>query len=142
MGGTVFGFYAAIYYWYPKMTGRMLDEKLGVLHFLTGFISYNAVFWPMHRLGVIGMIRRTHTYYITTDDFQALPEWAADWNMMISVSAFLFFASNLFLVANMIKSLIRGEKAPADPWGGWSFEIGKRFQRLMVADDTAEEGSH
>jgi cytochrome c oxidase subunit 1 len=175
VGGTVFGFYAAIYYWYPKMTGRMLDEKLGVLHFLTGFISYNAVFWPMHRLGVIGMIRRTHTYYITTDDFQALPEWAADWNMMISVSAFLFFASNLFLVANMIKSLIRGEKAPADPWGGWSFEwmtssppptpsfdpndiptlkdanehvanepgkIGKWFQRLMVADDTAEEGSH
>ena len=95
--------------------------------------------------------------------------------MMISVSAFLFFASNLFLVANMIKSLIRGEKAPADPWGGWSFEwmtssppptpsfdphdipilkdanehvanepgkIGKWFQRLMVADDTAEEGSH
>ena len=175
VGGTVFGFYAAIYYWYPKMTGRMLDEKLGVLHFLTGFISYNAVFWPMHRLGVIGMIRRTHTYYITTDDFQALPEWAADWNMMISVSAFLFFASNLFMVANMIKSLFRGEKAPADPWGGWSFEwmtssppptpsfdphniptlmnanehvanepgkLGKWFQRLMVADDAAEEGSH
>ena len=175
VGGTVFGFFAAIYYWYPKMTGRMLDERLGVLHFLTGFISYNALFWPMHRLGVVGMIRRTHTYYITTDDFQALPEWAADWNMMISISAFLFFASNLILVANMIKSLVRGEKAPADPWGGWSFEwmtssppptpsfdphdiptlkdanehvanepgkIGKWFQRLMVADDTVEEGSH
>ena len=122
VGGTVFGFFAAIYYWYPKMTGRMLDERLGVLHFLTAFISYNALFWPMHRLGVVGMIRRTHTYYITTDDFQALPEWAADWNMLISVSAFLFFASNLLLVVNMIKSLIRGEKAPADPWGGWSFE--------------------
>ena len=175
VGGTVFGFYAAIYYWYPKMTGRMLDERLGVLHFLTGFISYNALFWPMHRLGVVGMIRRTHTYYITTDDFQALPEWAADWNMLISISAFLFFASNLFLVANMIKTLVRGEKAPADPWGGWSFEWmtssppptpsfdphnlpvlsdanehvanepgkwGKWFQRLMVADDVAEEGSH
>ena len=175
VGGTVFGFYAAIYYWYPKMTGRMLDERLGVLHFLTGFISYNALFWPMHRLGVVGMIRRTHTYYITTDDFQALPEWAADWNMLISISAFLFFASNLFLVANMIKTLVRGEKAPADPWGGWSFEWmcssppptpsfdphnlpvltdanehvanepgrwGKWFQRLMVADDAAEEGSH
>ena len=122
VGGTVFGFFAAIYYWYPKMTGRMLDERLGVLHFLTAFISYNALFWPMHRLGVVGMIRRTHTYYITTDDIQALPEWASDWNMLISVSAFLFFASNLLLVVNMIKSLIRGEKAPADPWGGWSFE--------------------
>ena len=50
VGGTVFGFYAAIYYWFPKMSGRMLDEKLGVLHFLVGFISYNALFWPMHRL--------------------------------------------------------------------------------------------
>jgi len=122
VGGTVFGFFAAIYYWYPKMTGRMLDERLGVLHFLTAFISYNALFWPMHRLGVVGMIRRTHTYYITTDDIQALPEWAADWNMLISVSAFLFFASNLLMVVNMVKSLVRGEKAPADPWGGWSFE--------------------
>ena len=122
VGGTVFGFFAAIYYWYPKMTGRMLDERLGVLHFLTAFISYNALFWPMHRLGVVGMIRRTHTYYITTDDFNALPEWAADWNMLISMSAFLFFASNLIMVYNMIKSLVRGDKAPADPWGGWSFE--------------------
>ena len=122
VGGTVFGFFAAIYYWYPKMTGRMLDVRLGVLHFLTAFISYNALFWPMHRLGVVGMIRRTHTYYITTDDFNALPEWAADWNMLISMSAFLFFASNLILVYNMIKTLVRGDKAPADPWGGWSFE--------------------
>ena len=122
VGGTVFGMFAAIYYWFPKMTGRMLDERLGVLHFLTGFIAYNAVFWPMHRLGVVGMIRRTHTYYITTADIQALPEWAADWNMQISIAAYVFFASNLILVVNMIKSLIRGEKAPADPWGGWSFE--------------------
>ncbi|HIM13144.1 MAG TPA: hypothetical protein EYM62_00425 [Candidatus Poseidoniales archaeon] len=122
VGGTVFGMFAAIYYWFPKMTGRMLDERLGVLHFLTGFIAYNAVFWPMHRLGVVGMIRRTHTYYITTADIQALPEWAADWNMQISIAAYVFFASNLILVFNMIKSLIRGEKAPADPWGGWSFE--------------------
>lgn len=122
VGGTVFGMFAAIYYWYPKMTGRMLDERLGTLHFLIGFISYNGIFWPMHRLGVVGMPRRTHTYFITTDDFTSLPEWAADWNLFISVSAFIFFFSNLILVANMLTSLVRGQKAPADPWGGWSFE--------------------
>jgi heme/copper-type cytochrome/quinol oxidase subunit 1 len=104
------------------MTGRMLDERLGTLHFLIGFISYNGIFWPMHRLGVVGMPRRTHTYFITTDDFTSLPEWAADWNLFISVCAFIFFFSNLILVANMLTSLVRGQKAPADPWGGWSFE--------------------
>ncbi len=122
VGGTVFGFFAAIYYWYPKMTGRMLDERLGTLHFLTAFVTYNGIFWPMHRLGVIGMPRRTHTYFITTDDFTNLPEWAADWNLFISVCAFLFFFSNFILVINMLVSLVRGQKAPADPWGGWSFE--------------------
>ncbi len=122
VGGTVFGFFAAIYYWYPKMTGRMLDERLGTLHFLTAFVTYNGIFWPMHRLGVVGMPRRTHTYFITTDDFTNLPEWAADWNLFISVCAFLFFFSNFILVINMLVSLVRGQKAPADPWGGWSFE--------------------
>ncbi len=123
VGGTVFGFYAAIYYWWPKMTGRMMDERLGGIHFLTGFISYNALFWPMHRLGVWGMARRHHTYFVTTEEAMgALPMEAAGWNMFVSVSAFLFFFSNFFLIANMIKTVIRGEKAPADPWGGWSFE--------------------
>jgi len=122
VGGTVFGFFSAIYYWYPKMTGRMMDERLGTLHFLTAFVSYNGIFWPMHRLGVVGMARRQHTYFITTEDFNALPEWAADWNLFISVSAFLFFFSNFIMIANMLISLVRGQKAPADPWGGWSFE--------------------
>ena len=122
VGGTVFGFFAAIYYWYPKMTGRMMDERLGTLHFLTAFISYNGVFWPMHRLGVWGMARRHHTYFISTDDFANLPPEAADWNLFISVSAFLFFLSNFIMVANMVISYLRGAKAPADPWGGWSFE--------------------
>ena len=123
VGGTVFGFFSAIYYWFPKMTGRMLDERLGVLHFLTAFISYNGVFWPMHRLGIWGMARRHHTYFISTEEAMgSLPAEAAGWNMFISISAFLFFFSNFILIANMIKSVVRGQKAPADPWGGWSFE--------------------
>jgi cytochrome c oxidase subunit 1 len=101
----------------------MLDERLGVLHFLTAFISYNGLFWPMHRLGIWGMARRHHTYFISTEEAMgSLPAEAAGWNMFISISAFLFFFSNFILIANMIKSVIRGQKAPADPWGGWSFE--------------------
>ena len=123
VGGTVFGFVAGIYYWFPKVTGKMLDERLGAIHFLVGFVSYNALFWPMHRLGVWGMARRHHTYFITTEEaLGALPPEAAGWNMFITVSAFVFMASFFILVANMIISSIRGVDAPADPWGGWSFE--------------------
>ena len=122
VGGTVFGLFAAIYYWFPKISGKMLDERLGTLHFLTAFIAYNGIFWPMHRLGVWGMPRRTHTYFISTSEFSSLPAEAADWNMFITVCAFLFFASNLILVFNIIKTVIKGDPAPNDPWGGWSLE--------------------
>ena len=122
VGGIIFGLYSGIYYWFPKATGRMMNEKVGVIHFITGFISYNLVFWPMHRLGIQGMPRRQHTYFITTDEYFALPAEAADWNMLITVAAFMFFASNLILVYNMISSGLRGQKAPSDPWGGWSME--------------------
>ncbi len=122
VGGIVFGLYSGIYYWFPKATGRMMNEKIGILHFMTGFISYNLIFWPMHRLGIQGMPRRQHTYFITTDEYFALPPEAADWNMLITVAAFMFFASNLILVYNMISSGLRGQKAPSDPWGGWSME--------------------
>lgn len=135
VGGTVFGLFCGVYYWFPKMTGKMLSEKLGVLHFLTAFITYNGLFWPMHRLGVVGMARRHHTYFISVDEVRgvngeviteavvgALPPEVAGWNMFITISAILFFFSNFILIANVIISLIRGDKAPADPWGGWSFE--------------------
>ena len=122
VGGIIFGLYAGIYYWFPKATGRMMNEKVGVIHFITGFISYNLVFWPMHRLGIQGIPRMQHTYFITTDEYFALPAEAADWNMLITIAAFMFFASNLILVYNMISSGLRGQKAPSDPWGGWSME--------------------
>ena len=62
IGGTVFGLFAGL--WYPKATGRKLNETLGLWHFMIGFASYNAAFWPMHALGIMGMPRRTHTYTI------------------------------------------------------------------------------
>ena len=72
VGGTVFGLFCGVYYWFPKMSGKMLDERLGVLHFLTAFITYNGVFWPMHRLGVWGMARRHHTYFISVDEVRGV----------------------------------------------------------------------
>ena len=122
VGGIIFGLYSGIYYWFPKATGKMMNEKLGIIHFITGFTSYNMVFWPMHRLGIWGMTRRQHTYFITTEDYFALPPEATDWNMMITIAAFCFFASNLILVYNILSSALRGAKAPDNPWGGWSFE--------------------
>ena len=114
VGGVVFGLFSAIYYWYPKWTGRLLNEKLGLLHFLTAFISYNAAFWPMHRLGIMGMPRRTHSY--------AVDSGYGDLNMTITIWAIIFGLSNLIMVVNMIYSQKRGQEAGPDPWGGWSLE--------------------
>ena len=126
VGGTVFGLFAAIYYWYPKMTGKMMDERLGILHFLIAFISYNGLFWPMHKLGLMGMTRRHHTYFIQANEYSdvvgTLPPEVASWNTFITINAFIFGLSTLIMVTNMVMTLVKGKKAPADPWGGWSFE--------------------
>ncbi len=126
VGGVVFGLFSAIYYWYPKMTGKMMNEKLGMLHFLIAFISYNGLFWPMHKLGLLGMTRRHHTYFIQANEYSdvvgTLPAEIASWNMFISINGFIFGLSTIIMVYNMIITLVKGKKAPADPWGGWSFE--------------------
>ena len=81
---------------------------------MIGFASYNAAFWPMHALGIMGMPRRTHTYTIESG--------FAEYNAAVSTFAFIFGISQLLLVWNIIYSAKRGEKAGKDPWGGWSFE--------------------
>ena len=68
------------------------------------------------------MARRHHTWFVSVDEYANIPAEMASWNLFISVSAFLFFFSNFILIGNMIKTIISGKKAPADPWGGWSFE--------------------
>ena len=114
IGGTVFGIFAGIYYWYPKAIGRKMDERLGLWHFLISFSSYNAAFWPMHKLGVEGMPRRTHTYMMETG--------FGEYNMAVTVFAFIFGLSQLILVWNLVASSRRGRVAGNDPWGGWSLE--------------------
>jgi len=114
IGGTVFALFSGIYYWYPKATGKKLDETLGLWHFLIGFSAYNATFWPMHALGIMGMPRRTHSYTVESG--------FAEYNMAVSIFSLIFGLSQLLLVWNIIKSNRHGEPAGKDPWGGWSLE--------------------
>ena len=114
IGGTVFALFSGVYYWYPKATGKKLDETLGLWHFLIGFSAYNATFWPMHALGIMGMPRRTHSYTVESG--------FAEYNIAISIFSFIFGLSQLLLVWNIIKSNRHGEPAGKDPWGGWSLE--------------------
>ncbi len=113
VGGTIFGMFSAIYYWYPKATGRKLDEKLGLLHFVITFVAMNATFWPMHQLGIEGMPRRYHTY--TVDSWTEL-------NSFITISALIMGSAQLILAWNLVRSYKYGEESGKDPWGGWSLE--------------------
>src|SRR3954447_15147995 len=111
-GGSVFTIFAGIYYWFPKMTGRMYDEKLGKLHFWLTFVGFNLTFFPMHILGTEGMPRRVADY---------LPKFA-DLNMFISLASFGLGASTIVFLYNMITSWRFGELAPANPWRAMTLE--------------------
>jgi cytochrome c oxidase subunit 1 len=111
-GGSVFTIFAGIYYWFPKMTGRMYDERLGKLHFWLTFVGFNLTFFPMHILGTEGMPRRVADY---------LPRFA-DLNMFISLASFGLGASTVVFLYNMITSWRFGEIAPANPWRAMTLE--------------------
>ncbi|MBX5475051.1 MAG: cytochrome c oxidase subunit I [Thermoleophilia bacterium] len=111
-GGSVFTIFAGIYYWFPKMTGRMYDERLGKLHFWLTFVSFNLTFFPMHLVGVEGMPRRVSDY---------APKFA-DLNLFMSLASFALGASVLVFLYNMITSWRNGERAPANPWRALTLE--------------------
>jgi cytochrome c oxidase subunit I len=113
-GGTVFGIFAGIYYWFPKMTGRMYDERLGVAHFWLMFIGFNAAFLPQHMLGLMGMQRRIYTY-----DREGLFEW---YNLVSSLGSFLMGIAILVFIWNMTKSWRSGARVGNDPWGADTLE--------------------
>jgi len=111
-GGSLFTIYAGVYYWFPKMTGRMYDERLGRMHFWSTFVFFNLTFAPMHLIGVQGMPRRVADY----------PEEFAGWNLAISLSSFLLGLSTLLFVYNMVASWRGGPRAPANPWRALTLE--------------------
>ena len=116
-GGSIFGAFAAIYYWFPKMFGRMLNEPLGKVHFWTTFITYNVAFFPMHILGVGGMMRRI--YNPVQYEFLQHLQW---WNVLITYGAFALGLAQIFFVINFFWSLFAGKRAPANPWNATTLE--------------------
>jgi len=105
VGASVFGLFAAFYYWFPKMTGRMYNEFLGKLHFALSMISFNLLYFPMYLL--MDMPRRIVTYNV--------PSWALP-NLLATIGAYIFGAVQFILVANFIHSLRNGSPAPQNPW--------------------------
>ncbi len=113
-GGSVFGVFAGLYYWFPKMTGRRLNETIGKIHFLLMFIGFNMTFFPMHLLGLSGMPRRIA-------DYSATAGWN-DLNLVASIGGFLIAFSMLPFLWNVFVSLRSGEPAGDDPWEGNTLE--------------------
>jgi cytochrome c oxidase subunit 1 len=113
-GGTVFGLMAGIYFWFPKVFGKMLDERLGKWNFWLAFIGFNGAFFPMHFVGLAGMPRRYYTY--------AEDSGWGPWNLVITIGAFVLASSFLVFIYNVFKSLRHGEPAPDDPWDAATLE--------------------
>jgi cytochrome c oxidase subunit 1 len=112
VGGEIFALFAGIYYWFPKMTGRMYNETLAKLHFWWMFIGFNLTFFTMHLPGVKGMNRRIADYPSSLDDL----------NLIVSLSGFFLGASFLVFIYNMINAWIRGPVAEANPWRARTLE--------------------
>jgi cytochrome c oxidase subunit I len=114
VGGILFAILAALHYWFPKMSGRMLSEKLGRLTFWLMVIGFNGTFMIQHFLGLAGMGRRIYTY-------PDLPGWG--WmNMVSTVSAFFMAAAALVVLWNIITTLLYGPPAGDNPWEAWTLE--------------------
>jgi cytochrome c oxidase subunit 1 len=107
-GGTVFGIFAGLYYWFPKITGRMYSERLAQWHFWLLFAGFNAAFLPQHMLGLMGMPRRVYTY-----ERGGLFEW---YNLVSSVGSFIMGLAILIFLVNAIRSWRGGPRVGSDPW--------------------------
>ncbi len=114
VGGLIFGLFAGMFYWWPKMFGRLLDETLGKWAFWTFFIGFHLTFFIQHFLGLAGMQRRIYTY---------LPDdgWAME-NLISTLGAFLMGIGTIFLIVNIMITARKPQNAPADPWDGRTLE--------------------
>jgi cytochrome c oxidase subunit 1 len=113
-GGSIMGIFAGLYYWWPKMFGRRLNEGLGKIHFVLIFIGMNLTFFPMHLLGTSGMTRRIA-------DYSATAGWN-DLNLWATIGGFTIAAGMLPFLWNIFITLRHGEPAGDDPWEGSTLE--------------------
>ncbi|MDF2647494.1 MULTISPECIES: cytochrome c oxidase subunit I [unclassified Paenibacillus] len=114
VGGLILGLFAGLYYWWPKMFGRMLNEGMGKLHFWLFFIGFHLTFFPQHFLGLMGMPRRVFTYQPGYD--------LEVGNLVSTVGAFLMGIGTLVFLINIIATARKPVSAPADPWDGRTLE--------------------
>jgi cytochrome c oxidase subunit I+III len=136
IGGAVFPLFAAFYYWFPKVTGRLLGEATGKASFWLMFVAFHVTFFPMHQLGLEGMPRRIYTY---------LPGLGWDeLNLLATVGAIGFAAGVLLTFGNAAHALLFGRRAPADPWQAGTLEWATtspppnyNFQRIPVVRSRA-----
>ncbi len=113
-GGSIFALFAGVYYWFPKLLGRLLDERLGKWHFWLMFIGMNLTFFPMHLLGLMGMPRRVYTYGADTG-------WGP-LNLLETLGAFLIAFSVLVFIFNFVQTLRQPAHAPDNPWEAYTLE--------------------
>ncbi|HEY2954250.1 MAG TPA: cytochrome c oxidase subunit I [Candidatus Eisenbacteria bacterium] len=113
-GGAIMGIFAGIYYWFPKVTGRLLNERLGKIHFWGMLIAMNVTFFPMHFVGLLGMPRRVYTY-APNMGFEGM-------NQVSTIGALLLVPALLVFVWNLVTSARSGKPAGNDPWGGATLE--------------------
>ena len=113
-GGSIFALIGGVYYWFPKVTGRMLNDRIGKLNFWLMFTGFNLAFFPMHFLGLDGMPRRIYTY-------DSDMGWNL-WNAVSTSGALILGASMLIFAYNVVQSYRKGEVAGSDPWDGRTLE--------------------
>ncbi|MBK9451452.1 MAG: cbb3-type cytochrome c oxidase subunit I [Bacteroidetes bacterium] len=116
---AAFGFFAGIYHWFPKMFGKMMDPKLGTLHFWFTFLSLYLVFYPMHFIGMGGVPRRYYTY--STFQFTGIEAYM-DLSQFITISAIIGVFAQFIFIYNLFVSIRRGKEAPMNPWGSNTLE--------------------
>ncbi|HYI36799.1 MAG TPA: cbb3-type cytochrome c oxidase subunit I, partial [Thermoleophilaceae bacterium] len=113
-GGSVFGIFAGVYYWFPKMSGRLMSEGLGKASFWVMFVGFNLTFLVQHSAGLSGMPRRIY-------DYPADAGWAA-FNMISTIGSFMLGIGVLLTCVNVLRSIKHGRKAGNDPWKGNTLE--------------------
>jgi cytochrome c oxidase subunit 1 len=131
IGGNVFPLLGAVYYWFPKFTGRMMSERLGKWHFWLAFVGFNATFFPMHITGLMGMPRRVYTY---------LPEMGwGNLNLISTLGGVILFASFVLFLYNVVASARRGALSGPNPWDAGTLEwatasppLPQNFDRIPV----------
>ena len=136
--GAVFTIFAGFYYWFPKMTGRMISEGLGKLHFWLTFIGVNLTFFPMHFAGMAGMPRRIPDY----------PDAFAGWNMIASYGSYISAFGVLVFLYAVWRGFVAGEKVAENPWGEgattleWTLPSPPAFHSYDALPEIKDEGAH